>query len=160
MSETIKPPDTVARIVELAQKVRDAFEEIGKSNCFPDNLCGLCLRASVQLFVVAGDYGMDIEMVGGFGHCYNMCDGWIIDVTATQFGITDRVMVVPPREIPELVRNPNWTRVGTYRTLEDVYSGMWNEACVFAKDRAVVLKHVVPLLGETIWLGKENEVSM
>lgn len=149
--------EKVSRVIAIAGKVRDAFEEIGKNEQYPSNLCGLCLRASAQLFAAAADFGIDIQIIGGIGHCFNMCDGYIIDVTATQFGEIDRVLVVHPANVA--VRQSSfssWKKESVSVSLEEAYARTWNEAPTFTKDRLVVLKHTASLTGESTWLGKES----
>ena len=90
---------TIEDVERLAHKIRDAFEEIAKSERGGQvgslDMCGYCLRASVQLFLEGRKRGMDMRMVAAWGHVYNSFEDYIIDITATQFGVMERVMVRP-----------------------------------------------------------------
>lgn len=147
----------------IAHKVRDAFEEIGEKEELPSDLCGLCLRSSVQLFLAAKYFDINIKVVGGYGHCYTMCDGYIIDITATQFGEADRVLIVPPKCTTEYHgrTSGHWDKKKICEALDDVYASIWDESSKFDSDRRVVVKHLEPLIRkELAWPGKESVAYM
>lgn len=47
---------------------------------------GLCATATLYLFEKLRAEGMDAVMVAGVDHWFVVCDGWLVDITATQFG--------------------------------------------------------------------------
>ena len=149
-------------LVRVAHKVRDAYEELARREaCWPENLCGLCMRASVQLFWAAKYFGIEMQIIGGVGHCYTMCDGYIVDVTATQFGEIERVLVVSPNEVDTYHSRCCWKKDRICTSVDDAYSGIWDESKVFDKDRLFVLKYLEPLMKEEMaWLGNESAVCM
>jgi len=150
-------------LVRIAYKVRDAFEEIGQKEQLPQDLCGLCLRSSVQLFVAAKYFGIDIQVIGGYGHCYTMRDGYIIDVTATQFCETERVLVVPPSRTTYYhnSRSKRWDKEKICETLDSIYADIWDESSKFESDRRIIVKYLTPLMREELaWLGKESVACM
>jgi len=86
-------------LIKLAEKVRAAFEEIGSCNC---DLAGWCGTASSHLAEAAkrlGIHGVDICV--GSGHVYCMYSDNIIDITATQFGVQDKVFIVSLFDLKE-----------------------------------------------------------
>jgi hypothetical protein len=84
----------MTEVKELADKIRLAFEEIEIEEGYDNgDLTGFCKRASVQLFLAANERGLPVELVCGSGHVYNLYDGHIIDITATQFGVEDKVWI-------------------------------------------------------------------
>lgn len=74
------------KIMEVAYVIRRVFEEIEKEEYKPYNLGGYCSRASEQLHAACERLGLKgVELWCGYGHAYNVYDGKIIDITATQF---------------------------------------------------------------------------
>ena len=83
------------KIKEIAFNIRRAFEEIEKGEGMRlGGLCGYCKRASIQLYLEAHRRGLDVRLVATPGHVYNTYGDYIVDVTATQFGIASPVWVV------------------------------------------------------------------
>lgn len=58
-----------------------------------EGLCGFCARGSAILFNELKKRGYEAKIVEGDGHFYVECEGYIIDVTATQFGPFSTVVV-------------------------------------------------------------------
>ena len=113
----------MTEIKKLAKKVRQAFEKIAeKEPCIGTDLCGLCARASIQLFLEARRKGMYVGLIAGTGHVYNTYKGHIIDVTATQFGYKEKVLCVP---ISKLVTGAYNTRHGRIRSVKDLSKKAW-----------------------------------
>jgi hypothetical protein len=153
----------MGKLARIAYKVRDAFEEIGEKEGLPSDLCGLCLRSSVQLFTAAKYFDINIQVVGGYGHCYTMCDGYIVDVTATQFSESESVLIVPPNCVVEYHdrRSRRWEKGEVCKSLSDVYTKIWDEEYAFESDRRIVVKYLRPLMREELtWPGKESVAYM
>jgi len=88
----------MVEVKKLANSNRDAYEAYerelwGGGDGRIVNLCRYCKLASVQLFLAAQKRGIDVKLAAANGHVYNIYDGHIVDITATQFGISDRVFV-------------------------------------------------------------------
>lgn len=58
---------------------------ITKSRLFKKDLCGACGIASRELFLYGRRAGYPIKFVYKPGHCFNMFENTIIDITAGQF---------------------------------------------------------------------------
>lgn len=54
----------------------------------PD-LCGACMYGSIMVFNALKELGRDPRLVEGDGHWFTHCDGYLIDITASQFGMKD-----------------------------------------------------------------------
>jgi hypothetical protein len=104
--------DNFSKVVNIAKKIRETFENIeieiceNKSyTCEPKlDLGGYCGRASVQMFLAckrAGISGVELWDVDDGYHTFNMYGDRIIDITATQFD-ENRPAVYTP-----LARNVN-----------------------------------------------------
>lgn len=50
------------------------------------HLGGLCGNASALMFDNLQKAGLQPEIVQGWGHWYNRCGPWLVDITASQFG--------------------------------------------------------------------------
>ena len=92
-------PSSLNRIAMLAAEVRMATEdlaiEIHGDNpraVYVEDMNGMCAIASYALREVLIDHEYDPKMIlavvdkTGFSHCWVELDGWVIDITATQFG--------------------------------------------------------------------------
>ena len=93
--------------VEIARALRekiDGFVEIEHGNfCnFSQNLCGLCAISSFTLKKVLDRKGIKakafigkfVDDVGKTDHCWVEDNRFIFDITATQFGIPEKVYVI------------------------------------------------------------------
>lgn len=91
------PPKALPRIVlTMAQAVREAVQQAARrqSDWDPSDLAGGCGAASYALTVLLGPPARFVQ--GEFRseyHCWVDYAGQIIDVTATQFGVVDKVFV-------------------------------------------------------------------
>jgi hypothetical protein len=86
-------PNYLKEVKELAFKVREVFEAISARDRMDPDLAGYCQRASAQLFLLAYDKNIPVKLVCCYGHTYNLYCGYIIDITATQFGKKDKVWI-------------------------------------------------------------------
>lgn len=93
-----KVPESV---IKLAGQVRAAFEEIvGREPYGSQSLGGWCFVASSHLSLAAHRLNINrLDICRGVGHVYCMFNEHIVDVTATQFGVSDKVFVVPLFEL-------------------------------------------------------------
>lgn len=85
--------DNLPEVLALANKIRNSFEALairGNNNL---NLSGYCWRASIQLFLAAKERNIDIKIAASDTHVFNVFNGYIIDITATQFKKKKKVWV-------------------------------------------------------------------
>jgi hypothetical protein len=117
----------VTEIKKLAGQVRKAFEKIAEKEQMGTDLCGLCARASVQLFLEARRKGIFIGLIAGKGHVYNVYKGHIVDITATQFGFEDKVRIVPSLAQERLQSSGAYgTNHGRIRSVKDLFRKSWS----------------------------------
>jgi hypothetical protein len=84
------------KIARIARQVRTKLDQIAalsplkvrlaKLHPYPPHLSGACGIASVMLHDELTGAGMTPLIVAGDGHYFVVCEGWLVDVTATQFG--------------------------------------------------------------------------
>ena len=72
-------------VLSLANNIRDAFESLAARSNSNLNLSGYCWRASIQLFLAAKERNIPVKIVASDTHVFNVFNGHIIDITATQF---------------------------------------------------------------------------
>lgn len=82
------------KLLVLQKKIRTAFENLAKRAGMSSHLGGYCRRASVQLLLIGRELGKEIQIAASDHHCFNIYKGYIIDITATQFGKKRSVWVV------------------------------------------------------------------
>lgn len=114
----------MTEIKKLAGQIRNAMEVVARKEQFNPDLCGLCAKASIQLFLEARRRGMHIGLIAGQGHVYNVYKGHIVDVTGTQFGHPDRV-VCEPLENKSRLSSAYQTNYGRIRSVKDLTSKAW-----------------------------------
>lgn len=107
-------------LIETAYHVRREIEVLTKNHCTgidPDDLCGACGIASWTLDAIYKKLGVTSEFVMGrfnknsrfddsrYGnHCWVQVGEYIVDLTATQFGISETVYIArisDTRYLPE-----------------------------------------------------------
>lgn len=75
------------KIKKIALQVRQWCEKVNNDyNLFDDDFAGMCGIASVYLYKQLKKHGMRPKIVENNAHCFIVCEGYIVDVTATQFG--------------------------------------------------------------------------
>lgn len=80
-------------LVRVAVDVRrelESFKEQGWD--LPADLCGFCMYGSIMVWQALKRLGRRPLLVEGAGHWFTHCDGYLIDVTASQFGEVDVVV--------------------------------------------------------------------
>lgn len=128
------------RLTKLARVVRCAYEKIYGKN---SDLAGACFDASRQLFRLAKDNGLAVEIGIGDGHAFVLLGDTIVDVTATQFGRKPKVLVAKRKEQGKR----RWCGLFPWQ-LESRHSNMWSanrswgDRCGYAyrQERRVILK--------------------
>jgi len=111
-----------SQLRNIAYRVRRKMEKLQQKNdfcCWGKNLDCMCAIASIELFDILSDLNLNPKIAIGFCHAFVSCQGFYIDVTATQFGPYPKVMV--RREMPN---EDHWEIDGTYNEgLWDVFDG-------------------------------------
>lgn len=82
-------------------KVRKALERVQQEydpEDWYDNLCGACAVGSYLLMAALARKGIKVKAAIAPGHCFLIYKDKIIDVTATQFGHYDKVVIKPLKE--------------------------------------------------------------
>jgi len=95
-------PDIRKKILKIAYRVRRECENIQSNNsdCFPPDLGGLCAISSVKLHKELEKSGIKTEIAITKTHCFLLFKGkYVIDITATQFGFKERVLIIPLSKI-------------------------------------------------------------
>lgn len=83
------------RLTLLARRARKAFELVAVRQNRPSSLGGWCQDATVFIFGRARAMGIAVDMGHVPGHYFVLLGDTVIDVTATQFGVKDKVAVLP-----------------------------------------------------------------
>lgn len=81
-------------IYNVAKDIRKKSEAYAKKHRLNNDLCGLCASASMALFHVL-KYNLeiyDVVLMKAPTHCWVECEGIIIDITATQFGLQEKIL--------------------------------------------------------------------
>ena len=133
------------KVIELAEKVRSAFEEIAESESGRSDLHGFCDRASVQLFLAAERHNIKgVHLCLGYGHVYCMFEHFIVDVTATQFGVKNKVLWVALFDLPKIIEcTYPWQQQDRFHSMKELYerSTWWHNPTTRETDKSVVMKY-------------------
>lgn len=92
-------------LIQLAQKIRDGLDEYVarfRPSHIDSDLMGACAIASYFLMREARKKGIKVELFVGVHnscdigqHVWICHDGFIVDITATQFGYDDKIYIAP-----------------------------------------------------------------
>ena len=63
------------------------------------SLCGLCAKASSYLHRLLTPTLFPAKLVINDKHCFVKVEKFVVDITATQFGIVDKVYIVEHKEV-------------------------------------------------------------
>ena len=108
----MKIPD---KLHKIAKSARAKCERVNnKHDLFPDTLDGMCGIASAYLFKELKRYKLNPTLAENNNHCFILCKGYIIDITASQFGY--RRVVVEEKE--ELEGDGWWEVENTFKSLK------------------------------------------
>ena len=89
----------IQRVRQIATNVRRwAERKNDRLDMFYSDLCGMCAIASAELFCRLKNEGFKPVLVHAFGHVYVELEGYIVDVTCTQFSIRYPKVMVRKRE--------------------------------------------------------------
>jgi hypothetical protein len=111
------------KVKDLARETRLWAEQIARNEEFPNDLCGLCLRASARLFTQLSTKGytpqicLSEDSTTGY-HVFIKLNDMIIDVTATQFRYHSPILIRHQREL----RNFPYKKYVAFTSLESLKS--------------------------------------
>lgn len=94
---TIRKIEEILEVIKIAEQVRIEAEII-----FPHskNLAGACLDCTGRIERLAKEAGVStIKSYYNGTHAFTLCSDFLIDVTATQFNITEKVVVKKYSEV-------------------------------------------------------------
>lgn len=98
--------DELEIITVIAHEVREWAEMYAIDHNFPETLQGLCAIASGEIHskLKRHDIHTTIRLYEGelLGHCFLRYGDYVIDVTATQFGIKDRIVIEQHHYLPDV----------------------------------------------------------
>lgn len=91
-------------VVSCAREARKIAENIAEKEGWPRDLEGLCARASAVLFDLLKDnnFEPEIGLSATRPHVFVMVDGYIVDVTATQYRRKKKVFIIKTEDAPEM----------------------------------------------------------
>jgi len=91
------------KVVVVAKEVRSWAESLAnkKPFAYESDLCGLCAIASAKLHKELKKQKIASEIHIGYGHVFLVVENHIVDVTATQFGLKEKVVIKPNVGIEE-----------------------------------------------------------
>ncbi len=100
----------------IAKQTRKwARDKARQEKSFPPDLNGMCGVATARLFEDLLAAGFSPEIAINSEHCFVICNGQVVDVTATQFGYR-------PVEVRPLMRSQEsfWEICSTFRSSEEL----------------------------------------
>jgi hypothetical protein len=85
------PSQVYQTIKKIATKIREELESFAERNpggrfSTEPNLAGMCGYGSVMLYEALSEAGFKPKIAAGHGHWFVVCEGYLVDATATQFG--------------------------------------------------------------------------
>lgn len=86
-------------LFSVASEVRQEVEILAVQKGFPKNLIGACAHGAVLLHKALKKVGFQSKIKYNRGHCFVVVGDYIVDVTASQFGESN-VVVLNTKEIP------------------------------------------------------------
>ena len=140
VSRTDAYKSELRHLIRLARIVRRAYEKIYDES---SDLGGACFDASRQLFRLAKDNKLAVEIGIGDGHAFVLLGDTIVDITATQFGRRQKVLVTKQKQLEKR----RWFGLYPWR-LESRHDSIrsanrsWGDrcGCTYRQERRVVLK--------------------
>lgn len=110
-------------IVKVAKKTREIFDIANAEyKTFKPHLKGACAMASACIFDELIALGLSPKIVSSATHTWVVCDGWLIDVTATQFG-QPKIVIRNYSKLQHDIQNglyvmPWWKQLITFDSVE------------------------------------------
>lgn len=137
------PMSKLDRLKMLARVVRHAYEKIYGQH---SSLAGACFDASRQLFRLAKDNGLDVEIGIGDGHAFVLLGDIVVDVTATQFRKRQKVLVAKQKWLTKRRKRPRfpwrpWVLESRHDSIRSANCS-WGERCgrTYEWERRIVLQ--------------------
>jgi|SRR5689334_11094793 len=119
-----------AKCIRIAKKIRRWAVKYRKIGYFPDDLEGMCGIAAVALMRALERHGMQARIGLSNCHAYVIYKGYVLDVTATQFG---KAPVVCRRQRDIYIEEDWWTTRREFKSYEDFIASQqdWAEGQIF-----------------------------
>lgn len=90
----IKNQDKIpTKALKIAKEIRKWGEKEDKKVMNEGDLSCLCEECSSRIYKKLLRMGFDPIYAHNIWHCFVILDGWIIDVTATQFGEKEKIFI-------------------------------------------------------------------
>ncbi len=130
-----------AAIAKIARRVREVFEKgNSKLRIYPQHLNGACLSASVMLFDELTEAGFSPAVVSSQTHMFVVCDEFMVDITATQFGHSGVLVRHYPKLKEKIKSNVIlaewWDEVTRHYSIEEASLTNLRIECVRIKEAA------------------------
>lgn len=105
------------RIGKIARRKSEEIADELSWEYISKDLCGFCARGSAILFNELKKRNYEPKIIEGDGHFYIECNGYIIDITATQFGDFSKVVV--RKKLSTYMKNLGyWNVLNKYNSIE------------------------------------------
>lgn len=108
------------KITEIARETRIWADNERKRFNFDETLCGMCAKASAELWRRLTKAGLSTKIIENDCHCYVICEEYLVDITATQFNrkeIFPNVVILPKENAS---KNFFWDELFTHCTDKDL----------------------------------------
>ena len=114
---------TPRKMRNVARNVRKWAEKYAKENHYPRDLCGMCAIAAGEMWRRLKGRGANPILCIAlydppFAHCFVECNGYLIDVTATQY---DGPKVLVRRKELAQSQSECWVATWKCRTISGFY---------------------------------------
>ena len=113
-----------SNIIKIARACRKTLEDgNAKLRLYAPHMNGACLTASVALFDELTAAGFKPILISSQTHMFVVCDGHMVDITATQFG-HPCVIVQPYEKIKKLIKENIilaewWDEMNSFGSVEE-----------------------------------------
>lgn len=114
------------KLKRIARGVREYLQDewVAKDKSsfgYDKDLAGLCGHASVILFQRLKKLGMKPKVISGVSHYFVVCNGFLVDITASQFGQA-KICVRKYNKVKEIIKSQErcldfWKEQTTYNSL-------------------------------------------
>jgi hypothetical protein len=107
-----------ALVLEAAKVAREKAEQIAEQELFNEDLEGLCARASAILFSELRKRNIYARICLAYDHCFVVYDNHIVDVTATQFNIQDKIFICKLSDLERISHPAHWEYKKSFRSIK------------------------------------------
>jgi hypothetical protein len=129
------------KIRRIARYVRKAFDNIAKAQGRSPNLGGFCGRSAAQMFLECRRKGINVQIANARGHAFCTYAGHVIDVTATQFGVCQDVVIKPRSQVTRPYHQVIAQYNSVHKAMSNVIMGLYMTNTYKDEDRKIVIEH-------------------